>query len=234
MHEIRRFHELGRFENEWLKARYHFSFSGYQDPERMSFGDLRVINDDRVLPHTGFDTHGHRDMEIITYVRAGAISHADSLGNEGATRAGEVQVMSAGKGVLHSEHNREDEDTRLYQIWIMPHTKGVKPRWEQKDFPTRVLGTGEALPLLVSGLPEHEGQGALFIYAHAAIYGGRVGAGVEYTQAVQQRAYLLVSSGEVEAKGERLQQGDALILEDESELTLKAINEAELVLIDLV
>ncbi len=232
MFEIRRFEELGQFENAWLKARYHFSFSGYHDPARMGFGPLRVINDDRVLPGTGFDFHGHRDMEIITFVRAGAISHADNLGNEGATRAGEVQVMSAGKGILHAEHNKEAQDTRLYQIWIEPHTKGVQPRWEHRAFPTDFVAEGKTLPVLASGLPEHEGA-ALMMHADAVVYGGQVRACQNLTQAVGQGAYLLISKGEIHVKGEVLKQGDALILKDEAQLELTAQTDAELVLIDL-
>lgn len=233
MFEIRRFEELGRFENAWLKARYHFSFSGYHDPARMGFGPLRVINDDRVLPGTGFDFHGHRDMEIITFVRSGAISHEDSLGNKGATRAGEVQVMSAGKGILHAEHNHEAEATRLYQIWIEPHTKGVQPRWEHRAFPQMALADGEILPLLASGLAEHEGKNALMIHAHAAVYGGQLSAGQTLHQSVGEGAYLLVSNGEVRFKENTLVKGDALILSHENALELTAATDAELVLIDL-
>ena len=129
MIDIRRFDGLGTFRNEWLDAHYHFSFSQYYDPSRMGHGKLRVWNDDKVRPHTGFPPHGHRDMEIITYVRQGAITHEDSLGNKGRTEAGDVQVMSAGRGVQHSEWNAETSETTLFQIWIEPSEAGGAPGW---------------------------------------------------------------------------------------------------------
>ena len=135
MIEIKRFDDLGRFQNDWLSARYHFSFANYYDPAQMGVGALRVWNDDTIRPGTGFDLHGHRDMEIITYVRAGAITHQDHLGNKGRTEAGDVQVMSAGKGIMHSEFNQEEEPTQIFQIWIEPAVQGVEPRWEARAFP---------------------------------------------------------------------------------------------------
>ena len=117
------FNDLGRFENDWLDAHYHFSFAEYRDPERMGLGPLRVWNDDTIRPRSGFPPHSHRDMEIITYVRTGAISHTDNLGNRGVTRAGDVQVMSAGTGIEHAEMNEEDEATTLFQIWIKTDRK---------------------------------------------------------------------------------------------------------------
>jgi len=128
MIEVTPFEQLGRFDGGWLDARYHFSFADYLDRNRMGVGALRVWNDDRVLPHTGFDMHPHRDFEIITYLRRGAVTHQDSLGNRGVTHAGQVQVMSAGTGIVHSEHNLEDEDLELFQIWIRPNALGVEPR----------------------------------------------------------------------------------------------------------
>jgi redox-sensitive bicupin YhaK (pirin superfamily) len=136
MIEVRPFAELGRFDNDWLNARYHFSFGHYHDPARDGLGPLLVWNDDIIAPGGGFDLHGHRDMEIVTYVREGAISHRDHLGNEGRTEAGDVQVMTAGKGILHAEHNLEAGPTRLFQIWIRPQTNSLKPRWEQRRFPS--------------------------------------------------------------------------------------------------
>ena len=135
MIEVRPFAELGRFDNDWLNARYHFSFGHYHDPARDGLGPLLVWNDDIIAPGGGFDLHGHRDMEIVTYVREGAISHRDHLGNEGRTEAGDVQVMTAGKGILHAEHNLEAGPTRLFQIWIRPQTNSLKPRWEQRRSP---------------------------------------------------------------------------------------------------
>ena len=125
------FDTLGRMDIDWLQARYHFSFADYHDPDRMGFGPLRVWNDDEIEAGGGFPMHGHRDMEIITYVRSGAISHKDHLGNRGRTEAGDVQVMSAGSGIQHSEWNGEDVKTELFQLWIMPRTRGGKPNWRR-------------------------------------------------------------------------------------------------------
>ena len=124
----RGFEQLGRFKNDWLESRFHFSFAGYRDPDRMGVGPLRVWNDDRIAPQRGFDPHPHRDMEIITYVRRGAITHRDDLGNEGRTEAGHVQVMSAGTGIVHAEYNMEDGPTDIFQIWITPDKAGHAPR----------------------------------------------------------------------------------------------------------
>ena len=141
------FEQLGHANHGWLDARHHFSFANYYNPERMGFGALRVINDDIIKAGAGFDTHPHKDMEIITYVRKGAITHRDSRGNQGRTEAGDVQVMSAGTGIFHSEFNLESEDTNLYQIWIEPNKIGVQPRWDAREFPTEE--TEGVLTLLV-------------------------------------------------------------------------------------
>ena len=135
MINIIKYNDLGGADHGWLKAKHHFSFASYQNPERVHFGPMRVINDDVVSPQTGFASHPHDNMEIITYVRKGAITHKDNMGNVGKTEAGDVQVMSAGTGVVHSEYNYENEDTNLYQIWIYPNKKDVKPRWDAKKFP---------------------------------------------------------------------------------------------------
>lgn len=129
MIKVIEYNNLGGADHGWLKAKHHFSFASYQDPNRVKFGPMRVVNDDIVAPKKGFDPHPHNNMEIITYVRKGAITHKDDMGNEGRTVAGDVQVMSAGTGVVHSEYNLEDEDTTLYQIWMFPNKKNVKPRW---------------------------------------------------------------------------------------------------------
>jgi redox-sensitive bicupin YhaK (pirin superfamily) len=135
MIQVRPFAGLGRFHNEWLNARHHFSFGQYHDPERMGFGRLRVWNDDEVAPDAGFDPHPHREMEIVTYIREGAITHRDNLGNEGRTATGDVQVMHAGTGIVHAEYNREPAPTRLFQIWIQPDRHGVAPGWATRQFP---------------------------------------------------------------------------------------------------
>ena len=211
---------LGRANHGWLDARHHFSFAEYRDPSRMGFGVLRVVNDDRVSAGEGFDTHPHDNMEIITYVREGAITHQDSLGNKGRTAAGDVQVMSAGTGVLHSEHNQEHEDTRLYQIWIKPNARNVAPRWEAREFPhAPAEGT---LHLLVSGQPEHAKSGALFIHQDAAIYGGRLLAGSEVVQPLKHQAYVLAAKGRVTVNGETLAAGDGAEITGEKHLRIRA------------
>ncbi len=222
---------LGRFENDWLNAHYHFSFSGYHDPGRMGLGALRVINDDIVAAGGGFGFHPHQDMEIITYVREGAITHRDNLGNAGRTKAGDVQVMSAGTGIVHSEHNEEGVPTRLYQIWIIPDKKGVTPRWEARQFPQEPVTN--SLPLLVSGRPQDEGKGALFIHQGAAIYGGIAAKGATLRHALAGYGYLLVSKGKVSVEGLTLKAGDGLAIADHPDVTLHADEQSELLLIDV-
>lgn len=225
------FDSLGQGNYSWLKARYHFSFARYYNPARLGFGALLVVNDDRVAPQSGFDTHPHDNMEIITYVRKGAISHRDSVGNHGVTRAGDVQVMSAGTGVAHSEHNETDEETSLYQIWIEPAVKNVAPRWEAKQFPKN-SGQG-ALTALASGRAEDIAQGALMIHQDATIWGGRLDKGAQLTQGIKHQGYLLVSEGEVVLGDKTLRQGDAASITGESSITLHANENAEVLLIDV-
>lgn len=219
---------LGHADFGWLDARYHFSFSGYRNPERMGFGVLRVINDDIVQPHTGFDTHPHRDMEIITYVRSGAISHRDSVGNEGRTEAGDVQVMSAGTGIQHSERNHEDEATRLYQIWIMPREKGVAPRWDAHRFPK--APTADGLSLLVAG----DGSAPLLIHQDAYIHGGVLTTGAQVEHKLHHRqAYVLMARGEAEVDGVLMKQGDGAEVTNVDAIRIKALSEAEVLVIDV-
>lgn len=218
---------IGRVEHGWLDARHHFSFGGYMNRNRMNFGVLRVINDDIIAAGTGFDTHPHADMEIITYVREGAIIHRDSQGNEGRTNAGDVQVMSAGSGIQHSEHTPEDETTNLYQIWIMPRKKGVAPSWDARVFPKEPVT--DALQLLVSG----DGKAPLSIHQDAWIYGGRLNAGAQVTQSIAHGAYILASDGALEVNGVTLNKGDGAEVTDESEITLKAVTNAEVLVIDV-
>lgn len=231
MMQVIRFGDLGMADFGWLQARYHFSFARYYNPERMGFGILRVVNDDRVAAGNGFDPHPHQDMEIITYVRRGEIRHRDNLGNEGVTPAGSVQVMSAGSGITHAEYASEHEPTVLYQIWIVPREKGVAPRWELAQFPQQFVG--DELPLLVSGRPGDEGKGVLMIHADAALYGGRLREGDSLIQDFGRRAYVLVSSGEVDIGGNSLAVGDALAVEGEETLEITALSDAEVVVIAL-
>lgn len=226
---IQRYADLGTMKIDWLDAHYHFSFAEYRNPEWMGFGPLRVINDDIVAAGGGFAPHPHRDMEIITYVRAGAITHEDSLGNRGRTAAGDVQVMSAGSGITHAEWNEEAVDTRLYQIWIHPRTKNAKPRWESRQFPKEA----GALHLLASGLAAPTGGNVLYIDADASIYGGTLRAGQEWRHALEGGAYLLVLEGEITLGGETLRKGDGVAITALPQLQLTANTDAELVLIDL-
>lgn len=164
MIQVQPFANLGRFQNEWLNARYHFSFSHYRDPDRMGVGALRVWNDDEIAAGKGFDPHPHRDMEIVTYVREGAITHRDSLGNEGRTETGDVQVMHAGSGMVHAEMNLEPTPTRLFQIWLIPDRRGVTPGWGTRRFPRE----GGGLVALADGRPDADGT-ALPLHADAAV-----------------------------------------------------------------
>lgn len=221
---------LGHADHGWLNARHHFSFASYHNPRRMQFGTLRVINDDKVAAGKGFGTHPHDNMEIITYVRAGAITHRDSMGNEGRTGAGDVQVMSAGTGVTHSEVNLEHEDTRLYQIWIEPNARNVAPRWDAQAFPKAPVT--DALHLLVSGQPEHAGRAALMIHQDAAIYGGRLNAGTSLKQTIKHQAYVLASLGSFSVNGTAMQAGDGAEITGEKTLAITALTDAEILIID--
>jgi redox-sensitive bicupin YhaK (pirin superfamily) len=221
---------LGHADHGWLDARHHFSFARYWNPKRTEFGTLRVINDDRVAAGKGFSTHPHDNMEIITYVRQGAITHKDSMGNTGRTGVGDVQVMSAGTGVFHSEYNLENEDTILYQIWIEPGERNVAPRWKAKAFPKEFVD--DVLPALVSGQPQHAGKDALYIHQDAAIYGGRMKAGTVISQSVKHQAYILASEGSFTVNGVMMKQGDGAEITDEKTITIAAATDAEIVIID--
>jgi redox-sensitive bicupin YhaK (pirin superfamily) len=225
------YEELGHADHGWLKARHHFSFASYHNPKRTHFGKLRVINDDIIKAGSGFDIHPHDNMEIITFVRSGAITHSDSKGNRGRTAAGDVQVMSAGTGIFHSEFNLESEDTTLYQIWIYPNERNVKPRWDSARFSDR-KANGK-LPLLVSGRKEDEGKDALYIHQEASISGGRLDKGQEVTQPIYDKAYMLVSDGEIEVLGNKIKKGDGLEVTDQENVTFKALKDAEVILIDV-
>ena len=230
MIDIRPFDSLGSADHGWLDARHHFSFAGYHDPERMNWGALRVWNDDTIAPKTGFDPHPHRDMEIITYVREGAITHRDSLGNEGRTEAGDVQVMSAGTGIEHSEYNLEDEATRLFQIWIVPDARGGEPGWGARPFP-KADRAGQ-LVTLASG---RTGDGdALPIRADARVLGAtiRTGESVTYATEPGRHAYLVPAAGKVRIDGSELRARDGAAITGVEAFTMEAIEDSELVLVD--
>jgi len=231
MIKIYPYKDLGTADYGWLNAHYHFSFAHYHNPSRIHFGKLRVINDDRIAPNTGFDTHPHQDMEIITFVRSGAITHKDSEGHEGRTEAGNVQVMSAGTGIFHSEANKEDTETTLYQIWIFPREKGVKPWWDAARFADRKAN--DTLPLLVSGRKEDDGKGALYIHQDARILGGQLDKSHKLTQEILEQGYLLVSKGEITLDGQRLEKGDGAEITNQGSVEIEALTEAEIILIDV-
>ena len=230
MIERRPFDRLGGADHGWLKAKHHFAFGGYHEPSRMGWGALRVWNDDTIAPHTGFPPHPHADMEIITYVREGAISHQDSLGNKGRTVAGDVQVMSAGSGITHSEYNLEADTTRIFQIWIIPDEHGRPPSWGTKPFPA-----GERsgrFVALASGMEDD--ADALPLRTNARVLGATLKAGetASYTLGQQRYAYLVPAKGAVEVNGIRVDARDGLAIRDETTLEVKALEDAELVLVD--
>lgn len=229
MIEVRLFAQLGQFRNEWLNSRFHFSFAEYYDPSRMGMGRLRVWNDDEIAPGTGFDPHPHRDMEIITYVRNGAITHRDSLGNEGRTEAGDVQVMHAGTGIVHAEYNREREPTTLFQIWIQPNRRGVQPGWATRQFPKN----GARLSVLASG--READAGALPLYADGAVLAGTIRAGqrAQRTLPAGTLGYLVPAKGALTVNGVRVGPGDGVAIADERELDLAATEDAEVVLVEV-
>lgn len=197
----------------------------------MGFGQLLVVNDDTVRAGGGFDTHPHKDMEIITYVRKGTITHRDSEGNVGKTSAGDVQVMSAGTGIYHSEYNLENEDIRMYQIWIKPYRKNLKPSWNTMKFPKSL--NNDSLSLLVSGRVEDAGNGALHINQYASIYGGRISKGKQIKQKIKNQAYILISDGEVKINGRILYTGDSCEVVNEKFVEILAIKNSEILLIDV-
>ncbi len=231
MIKIYPYDRLGHADHGWLDARHHFSFARYVDRNRVGFGALRVINDDLIAPGKGFGAHPHDNMEIITYVRKGAISHRDSMGHQGRTKAGDVQVMSAGSGVQHSEFNAEPETTSLYQIWIEPNERNVTPRWDAKEFPKTPVD--DALPVLVSGQKQHEGSNALFIHQDAAIYGGILAKGTALKQPIMHQAYVLASVGSFMLNGETLNRGDGAEITGDKVLEIKALTDAEVLVIDV-
>ncbi len=221
------YEKLGHANHGWLDARHHFSFASYHNQERQQFGVLRVINDDVIKAGAGFDTHPHRNMEIITYVREGAITHRDSHGNVGRTAAGDVQVMSAGTGVYHSELNLESEDTNIFQIWIEPNQLEVKPQWDSFEFPK--VPTADALMLLVSG----DGDAPLSIHQDAFIYAGHLIEGTELSHPIKHQAYVLVSEGLLELEGHLLNKGDGLEVAELSSINMKALQDTKVLVIDV-
>ena len=231
MIDLRPFDSLGSANHGWLDARHHFSFADYHDPARMRWGALRVWNDDTIAPRSGFPPHPHRDMEIITYVREGAITHEDSLGNRGRTAAGDVQVMSAGTGIRHAEYNREDAPTRLFQIWILPTRTGEQPSWGTRPFP-RGARAGRFVTL-ASGIAGD--IDALPIRADARVVAATLKAGdsARYPLHADRRAYLVPAAGTVLIGAVRVNTGDGAAIRDEDGRTVTAIEDSEVVLVDV-
>tara|TARA_Y100001970_G_scaffold127017_1_gene156945 strand:- start:185 stop:889 length:705 start_codon:yes stop_codon:yes gene_type:complete len=221
------FDSLGEANHGWLNAKHHFSFANYYDPKKMSFGELLVINDDRIAPNTGFGKHPHDNMEIITIVRKGAISHEDSMGNKGRTTAGNVQVMSAGTGIMHSEHNYEDEETNIYQIWIMPKSKGIAPKWGSAEFPTE--SSKDKLKLLVSG----DDDAPLQIHQDARIYTGTFNDHTTLKHQIKGQGYLLVSKGNIKIGDIEAVKGDGIAIKDEKKVSLDCHPDTEIILIEV-
>ncbi|WP_096671629.1 pirin family protein [Polaromonas sp. AET17H-212] len=223
--------ERGYADHGWLKSFHSFSFAGYYDPAHMGFGNLRVINEDRIAAGKGFGTHGHRDMEIISYVLSGELAHKDSMGNVKGIPPGDVQRMSAGTGVQHSEFNHaEGQTTHFLQIWIEPNVTGIPPSYEQKSFPDS--DKRGALRLVAS--PDGA-QGSVTIHADARVYAGLFDGNETADMALnpQRRTYVHLVRGELRANGQPLKAGDALMLEAESRLLLADGKEAEVLVFDL-
>ncbi len=230
MIDIRPFHTLGHADHGWLNARHHFSFADYYDPGRMAWGAIRVWNDDEVAARSGFPPHPHSDMEIITYVREGAITHQDSMGNQGRTEAGDVQVMSAGTGVRHAEYNLEDERTTLFQIWVMTDQRGAQPSWGEKKFPK--ADRAGSFVTLASGFAED--TDALKINAAARVQGATLKAGeaAELQLDPARHVYLVAVGGAIEVNGVRAEPRDGVAITGEDRVEIRAIEDAEIVLVD--
>ncbi|WP_324262302.1 pirin family protein [Altererythrobacter sp. H2] len=230
MIEVRPFAGLGAADHGWLDARHHFAFADYRDPARTNWGQLRVWNDDTIAPRSGFPPHPHRDMEIITYVRKGAITHQDSLGNTGRTEAGDVQVMSAGSGVTHSEYNHEDEATQIFQIWIIPDERGGQPSWGARPFP-KDDRDGQFVTL-ASGIEED--SDSLPIRAQARVLGATIKAGetVTYEAAPDRHLYLVPATGKVRIDEVEVNARDGAAITGLARIEVTALEDSELVLVD--
>lgn len=230
MIDKRSFESLGGADHGWLKAKHHFSFADYYDPSRMGWGALRVWNDDEIAPNSGFPPHPHQNMEIITYVRSGAITHQDSMGNKGRTEAGDVQVMSAGTGIRHAEYNLEDVTTRIFQIWIIPTRDGGAPSWGSRPFP-KDDRSGHFVTL-ASGYDND--NDALPIRTDARVVGATLKAGetAEYPLGRDRKAYLVPASGAVQVGDVRVNARDGAAISDLDVVRITAIEDSEIVMVD--
>jgi redox-sensitive bicupin YhaK (pirin superfamily) len=228
---LRKSAERGHADHGWLISHHSFSFADYYDPAHMGFGNLRVINEDRIAPGTGFGTHGHRDMEIISYVLEGELAHQDSIGNGAVIRPGEVQRMSAGRGILHSEYNHAPTaTTHFLQIWILPHERGIDPGYEQKMFPEQ----GKRGRLCLVASPDAR-EGSVKLNADAAMYVGLFDGEERAELALDptRLTYVHAARGEVSVNGWRLAAGDAAKLLSENRLVLEQGRRAEVIVFDL-
>ena len=230
MIDIRPYDGLAHRDHGWLDTRHHFSFSDYYDPDRLGWGAIRVWNDDVIGPKAGFPPHPHNDMEIITFVRTGAITHKDSLGNTGRTGAGDVQVMSAGTGVVHAEYNLEDEATSLFQIWIKPDRVGEQPGWGMRTFP-RGDRAGKWV-VLASGEPETDD--ALPIRSDAKVLAAKLSAGdvLEYEPSPWRHLYLVATNGRIRVNGKEASPRDGIAITEIDDLVVEALDDAEVVMVD--
>jgi redox-sensitive bicupin YhaK (pirin superfamily) len=227
--------ERGHVQQGWLESWHSFSFADYHDPAHVHFDSLRVINEDIVQPGTGFGTHGHRDMEILTYVLSGTLHHRDSTGNSGDIRYGEVQMMSAGTGVMHSEVNpSQDEKVHLLQIWIMPDRQNLTPGYQQKNFPLENKLARWCLLAAPDAVPDKAG-GSLLIHQDARVFAARLNGAetLDYPIAAGRKIYLHVARGGLQANGYALSAGDALMYTDEGVVELSAAKDAEVLLFDM-
>lgn len=231
MLKIRKSQDRGYADHGWLKSFHSFSFAGYYDAAHMGFGNLRVINEDRVAAGAGFGTHGHKDMEIISYVLSGELAHKDNMGNVESIPPGDVQRMSAGRGVTHSEFNhKSDETTHFLQIWIQPNVQGIEPGYEQKQF-SEAEKRGK-LRLVAS--PDGA-DGSVTVHADARLFAGLLNGDEKTSLALdpKRKSYVHLVRGELEVNGQKLVTGDAAMLEGESQLRLEAGNDAEVLVFDL-
>lgn len=229
--KIRRSHDRGHVALDWLDSRHSFSFGSYYDPEHMGFRALRVINEDVIAPATGFGEHPHRDMEIVTYMLGGRLEHGDSMGNGSQIRPGDVQRMSAGTGVVHSERNPSPEKSaHLLQIWIEPRARGTKPSYEQKHFDAGELAKGFCLVASEDGR-----DGSVEIQADVSLYAAKLAAGKQASLSLAPGRHVWVQliSGQVELEGETLAAGDGAASSELTALDLKALDDSELLVFDL-
>ena len=229
MIDVRPFATLGAADHGWLDARHHFSFANYHDPDRMGWGAIRVWNDDTIAAKSGFPPHPHSDMEIVTFVRTGAITHKDSLGNQGRTAAGDVQVMSAGTGITHAELNLEDEATTLFQIWIIPDRRGEQPSWGQREFPQ--AGREGRFEIVASGASEDE---ALSIRTDAKVAAATLPAGQSATWRTsgERHQYLVAPDGRIRVNGVEAAARDGVAITREEEIVVEALDDVQVVLVD--